>query len=315
MTRSETAVQVERKGCSSGSPGYLVAINEEVGGMRKAAVVMLAVAVGLALAVGAAGAKEKQTLKGTVALEHAAKAKKYLYIFFYSDDSEQTASIRGTFNGAVDKVSRKAERVEVNVTDPAETALIDKYNVRGAPMPLVLVIAPNGAITGGFSAPFEEKQLLSAMVTPCTQASLKALQEGKKVVLCVQNRTTRENDAAMKGVQEFKADPAYGSSAEIITVDPSDPLEATLMGTLAIDPKTDQAMTVCLVPPGQRTAKLIGVTTKEMIASSFKSGGGCAPGACGGAKSCGPTTGGQAAGQPGAAAPSGCSPGTKTAGK
>jgi hypothetical protein len=237
------------------------------------------------------------------AVEHAAKAKKYLYIFFYSqsDDSDLTASMRTVFNGAVDKVSRKAERVETDVAEQAEAPIVDKFSVRGAPTPLALIIAPNGAITGGFSAPFEEKQLLSAMVTPCTQASLKALQAGKKVVLCVQNRKTRENDAAMKGVQEFKADPAYAPSTEIITVDPSDPLEATLMGTLGIDPKTDQATTVCLTPPGQASGKLIGVTTKQMIVSSFqpRSSGCCPGGAKSGASGCGPTQGGQAAAKPG----------------
>ena len=280
--------------------------------VKKVALMAVAAAVGLALAVGAAAAKDKQTSKGMVAVEHAAKAGKYLFLFFYSDDSEQTSSLRKTFKNAVDKVSKKAERVEINITDPAETAAIDKYGVRGAPMPLVLAIAPNGAVTGGFPAPFEEKQIVDAFATPCTQASLKALQDSKVVLLCIQNSGTQLNDAAMKGVRDLKADPKYATSTEIITVDPADPAEAKLLGMLAVDPKIEQALTVCLVPPGKAAAKLSGATTKEMIAGSLKGGGGgcCPGGATGGAKGCGPATSKSGGPTPGATT----SAGTKTQG-
>jgi len=268
--------------------------------MKKVLVGVLAVVVGLMFVAGAVWAKEQQSGKGMAAVERAAKAQKYLFIFFYSDGADQTASMRTIFNKAVDNLPGKTMRVEVNVTDPGEAGIIDKYNVRGAPTPLALAIAPNGAITGGYAAPFTGEQIASSMATPCTQASLKALQGNKAVILCIQNRNTKLNDGAMKGVQDFKADPAYAASTEIITLDPSDPAEAKLLGTLAIDPKIDQAMTVCLVPPGQASAKLTGATTKEMIVNSLtvKSGGGCCPGGGGGAKGCGPT-----AAQPSAAKP------------
>lgn len=274
--------------------------------VKKVALMAVAVAVGLALVVGAAAAKDKQTSKGMAAVERAAKANKYLFIFFYSDDSEQTSSMRKTFKSAAENVSKKAQRVEVNVTDPAETAVVDKFAVRGAPMPLVLAVAPNGAVTGGFPAPFEEKQILDAFASPCTQTSLKALQDGKVVLLCIQNSETLSNDAAMKGVQDLKADPTYAASTEIVTIDPSDPAEAKLLGMLAVDPKIEQALTVCLVPPGKAVAKLSGATTKETIARSLKSsGGGCCPG---GAKTCGPATGGQGTTPPGTTAPTGAKP-------
>ena len=260
--------------------------------MKRVVVGALIVAVGLMFVAGAVWAKEKQSGKGMAAVERAAKAQKYLFVFFYSDDADQTSSMRLIFNKAVDSLPGKTMRVEVNVTDPAEAGIIDKYAVRGAPMPLAFAIAPNGAITGGFAAPFTEEQIVSSLVTPQTQASLKALQANKAVILCVQNRNTKLNDAAMKGVQDLKADPKYATSTEIITLDPSDPGEAKLLGTLGIDPKIDQAQTVCLVPPGRAVAKLAGATTKEMIVSSLtvKSGGGCCPGGAGASKGCGPTT-------------------------
>jgi hypothetical protein len=257
--------------------------------MSRISVMALAMVLGLVIAVGGAGAQDQQTSKGMAAVESATKAGKYAFIFFYNDDGDQTASMRQIFKGAVAKVSKSAARVEVNVADPSEAAIVSKYGVAGVPMPFVLAIAPNGAITGGFPAPFEERQIVDAFATPGTQASLKAIQEGKTVLLCIQNAGTTLNDAAMKGVRDLKADPKYAASTEIITLDPSDPAEAKLLGMLGVDPKISQALTVCLVPSGQATAKLSGATTKEMIAGSLKSGGGgCCPG---GAKSCGPTSG------------------------
>jgi type II secretory pathway pseudopilin PulG len=260
-------------------------------GMKAAVVIRVvaatAVVAGLAFSAGTGLAKDKQTSKGMAAVEHAAKAKKYLFIFFHSGDSEQTASMRETFNAAVDKVSKKAQRVEIDVTDATETAVIDKYGVRGAPMPLVLAVAPNGAVTGGFPAPFAEEQILSALASPVLERSLKALQEQKAVLLCLQNGHTALNDAAMKGVNDLRADPAYSSAVEVIVLDPSDAAEAKLLSMLKVDPKTAQAITVCLVPPGRAVATLSGATTKEMIAGSLKGGGGgCCP--AGSAKSCGP---------------------------
>ena len=281
--------------------------------MKKIIAVIVAVTAVAVLVMGAAEAKETQAAKGMAAVEHAAKAKKYLFIFFYSDASEQTASMRAIFNSAVNQLSKKAERVEANITDPQEAAIVDKYGVRTAPMPLVLAIAPNGAVTGGFPAPFTEDQIRSAYATPCTQTAVKALQANKVVLLCIQSHATKLNAAAMKGVQDFKADPAYAASTEIVMLDPSDPAEANLLGMLAISPSTDQAMTVCLVPSGQAVAKLTGPTTKDMIAASLKGGGGsCCPG---GATSCGPTAGGQAATKPAGNKTPPASGGTKAGGK
>jgi len=255
--------------------------------MNRMVVAALALAVSLGVAAGGAQAQGGQTSKGLEAVERATKAGRYVFIFFHNGDGEQTAAMRQVFKNGVAKAAKSAAQVEVNVADASEAAIVDKYGVQGAPMPLVLAVAPNGAVTGGFPAPFNEQQIVDAYATPCTQASLKALQDGKLVLLCVQNESTTMNAAAMKGVQDFKADPKYAASTEIITVDPSNPAEAKLLGLLGVDPKINQALTVCLAPPGQATAKLSGATTKEMIAGSLTTkAGGCCPG---GAKTCGPT--------------------------
>ena len=130
--------------------------------MKKVAVGTLVVAVGVLFMVGAVGAQGQQAGKGMAAVERAAKADRYLLIFFYGDAADQVSSMKAVFNSAVGKLSQKPVRLDISVTDPAEAAIIDKYGVRDAPLPLVLAIAPNGAVTGGFPAPFTEEQIVSS---------------------------------------------------------------------------------------------------------------------------------------------------------
>ncbi len=75
----------------------------------------------------------------------------------------------------------------MNIAETSEKAIVDKFDLERAPMPLVLAIAPNGAITGGFPTKFEEQQLLDAFATPGTEKLIKSLQNGKLVFVCVQN--------------------------------------------------------------------------------------------------------------------------------
>lgn len=148
-------------------------------------------------------------------------------------------------------------------------------------MPLILAVAPNGAITGGFPPGFEEKQLLDAFASPGEEKSLKALQDRRLVLVSIQNGRTSSNDAAMKGVRDFKADPNYGPSTELVTIDPSDPAETGFLRALQVTPETAEAVTVCLVPPGRAIARFSGGTEKEAIVAALSTGGGCGPNGCG----------------------------------
>jgi hypothetical protein len=219
--------------------------------------------------------------KGALAIEKAAAAGKYTFVFFYSDDGEATQSRRAAFREVMGRIADRAVPLEVDTTDPGETRIVNRFGVSRAPMPLVLAVAPNGAITGGFPQEFEEAQLLGAFASPCEEKSLKALQERKVVLLCVQNGNTKLNGDAMKGVQDFKADPNFGPSTEIVTLDPADPSESEFLKMLQVAPQTASAVTVCLVPPGQAVARFTGETRKETIVAALSSGGGCGPGGCG----------------------------------
>jgi hypothetical protein len=229
--------------------------------------------------------------QGMEALEKAAKSDKYEFVLFYREDNDSMRTAANAVESAKRRSPRKADWVAVNVNDPAEKDIVRRFNADRAPMPLVLAVAPNGAVTGSQIGIVDENKLVDAVVSKGTEQTLKALQQRKSVLLAVQGRKTSENSAAMKGLQDFKADPKYGLGTEIVTVDPSDPAESKFLSQLKIDPNTSVATTVFLAPQGASIATFKGATQKQQLVASLQASqsksGGCCP--AGSGKTCGPT--------------------------
>src|SRR5574340_685849 len=162
---------------------------------------------------------------GQAALDRAAAANKYLFLFFYKEKNPATDAAWTAFQPAVGRMADSADFATIAITDPAEKALVARYDLSRSPMPLVLAIAPNGAITKAFPGKFDPRQIESAFVSPCTQQCLKALQDRKLVLLCVQEppQQTPGQPAEVtvpKGVADFKADPRYGQATEVVLLNP-----------------------------------------------------------------------------------------------
>ena len=226
--------------------------------------------------------------KGMAAIKQAADAGKYLFVFLSKADDDQTLAMRKLFDTTMEKLADRAQGVAVKITDSSEKAIVDKFDLSRAPMPLVLAMAPNGAITGGFPTKFEEQQLLDAFATPGTEKVMKSLQDGKLVFVCVQNAKTKSNDAAMQGVRDFKTDARFASATEIVTLDPTDKKEASFLTDLKVSPDIAEATTVFVAPPGTALSKFEGATNKDALVEVLsKANTGCGPGGCG-PGGCGP---------------------------
>ena len=221
---------------------------------------------------------------GVSALRRVAEGKQYLFAFVYEREDEPTRAARKTFEAAVAKVTPAAKSVRVDRRLPEEKEMVEQFGLQTAPVPIVLAIAPNGAVTGSIKATdLSEERLQGAVASPGLQQILKAIQDGQLVLVCLQNARTKDNDAALKGVKEIKADGWFSESTEVIKVDPSDPKEAKLVSQLKVDPKTKKAVTVVLAPPGVLVTKIEGATSKESLKAAFKKAAeGCSgsPGCC-----------------------------------
>ena len=227
--------------------------------------------------------KPTKTGGGMAAVKKAAEAKKYLFALFTKEEDSQTSAMRAVLKEVLEEVADKADSVEVDVTASSEKALVDEFGLARAPMPIILAIAPNGAITGGFPTRVEKQKLLDAFASRSMEKCMKQLQDNKLVFLCVQNENTKSNDEALKGVREFKADARFAQTTEIVMLDPTDEAEASFLKDIQVDPKTESAVTVFLAPPGMPIAKYEGATNKDAIVATLQkaTSSGCGPGECG----------------------------------
>lgn len=221
---------------------------------------------------------------GASALRRAAEGKQYLFAFVYEQEDEETRAARKAFEAAVAKVTPAAKSVRVDRSLPEEKEMVEKFGLQTAPVPLVLAIAPNGAVTGSIKAgELTEVRLQGAVASPGLQQILKAVQEGRLALVCLQNDRTKDNDAAMKGVKEVKADEQFSEWTEVIKLDPSDPKEARLVAQLKVEPTTKKAATVVVAPPGVMVTRMDGATTKKSLKAALqKAAEGCSgsPGCC-----------------------------------
>jgi hypothetical protein len=220
---------------------------------------------------------------GQTALAAAARQQKYLFILFYKQDDAATQSVRQTLNTALAKRGDQASSVLVQTTDPTEKPLIDHWALSRSPMPLVLAVAPNGAVTGGFPIKLTEQDVARAFVSPGMAACLKATQSRKLVLLCVQPTGATELPV---GVREFKADSQYGPATEIVRFQASDPAEAGFLQALQIKPAATTVIAF-LAPPGNLLGTFESTVTKQQLVDRLKSaqssccpGGKCGPGGC-----------------------------------
>jgi hypothetical protein len=254
----------------------------------------IAVMAGASLAVAQSPTDMQQraaqaTSKGLDAMQRAAAADKYLFVFFWKENNQQTSAMWTVFQSAKTKFADRADAVAVNVSDPAEKPMVAKFTIDRAPLPLVLALAPNGAITKGFPLKFDEKQLSQAFVSAGTAKCLKALQSRKLVLLCVESHSPQIRQVSLQqGVSDFATDARFAGATEIVAIDPADPAEASFLKDLQVDPRAASQTTVFLAPPGAVIATFNGAVTKEQLVAKLQeaqsnpcAGGKCGPGGCG----------------------------------
>lgn len=195
---------------------------------------------------------------GYQAFMKAVEIDKFLMVHLYSGTPVQ--ELETAYADTQDTLADSLEAVSIDVQNPEAAFLVGKYNLRYAPVPLVMILAPNGAITGTFKAPFSASQVEAVFHTPKTLQCILALQEKKLVFISIQSNETSENKAALDGIRQFeKENPLYGA-IELVILDPMDSAEAKLLKQLRVQPNIRKARTVLMVPPGRTVGQWTGAT-------------------------------------------------------
>ena len=198
---------------------------------------------------------------------------KFTFILFSKENNANTQRVATELASSLGRWPQRAEWTTISITDPANREIVDRYQVGRAPMPLVLCVASNGAVTGAMTGRVTDQQVDSALVTPTMTRCMKSLQAGKTVVVHV-----KSDDAVPlpAGAEAFLADPAFKERATTESYVVNDPAEARFLKDMEIDPATfDGSTVVVLAPPGVLVGKFPATVTADEIAAKLHAAGKC----------------------------------------
>ncbi len=241
-----------------------------------------AVVVGVACTMLGVTAEAKAPSADT-AIRAAAKQNRYAFVTFFKSNDSASKAMLTDIKSIQGKYASRANFISVNVGDKANRQVVSRYGADRSPIPLTLVIAPNGAITGGFPREIDKSKLSSVFVSKGTAAVLKVMQNRKLAAICLQNSKTKHNKECLSTARGIKSDSRLGGAVEIVKIDPSDRSESKLLKQLGIS-NSANAQLVVMASPGRILGKFDGTASKaSVMASLMKSmnGGGCSGGSCG----------------------------------
>ena len=210
--------------------------------------------------------------KAQATLQQAAHEGKYTFLMFYKQGDEATKAMVATLKDGLADKTDQAVVAYAQVGQPSEQSLVAKYDVSRAPMPMTVVVAPNGAMTGMFPQKLTAEKLGEAIVTPTMMFTMKNLQDGKLVLVTVKGSAKA---AAPVAVKDFQSDPHFKDRIVAISMTADDPLEAKFVSQMQLDPQVKNTHTVLLAPPGVMVGKFNASASKDEIAAALAKAGKC----------------------------------------
>jgi hypothetical protein len=206
-------------------------------------------------------------------LEKASAEGKYTFLVFYKSNDAATQAMGTTLKEGLSTRSETAVGTYVQVGPPENKALVDRFDVSRAPMPMTIAVAPNGAITGLFAQKLTAEGIENSFVTPTMTKCMKSLQEGKLVFVCVQGSSKGVTPVSLK---DFQSDPHFKDRLVSYSLQAADAAEAKFLKQLQIDPATAKGTTTALLaPPGVLVGKFGELASKDEIAAALAKAGKC----------------------------------------
>ncbi|MFH1845258.1 MAG: hypothetical protein ABIF77_18895 [bacterium] len=207
-----------------------------------------------------------------------------VFILITEPGNAKTEQVRSLVQDAVVQVKRSV-LVEMDRTDETNILLVRKYRARSAPVPLVLVLASNGAIAAGFQAEdLTSAAIVQSIPSPKKAEMLKELQSGRAVFI-----TALREDMTAKAEISSACSAACGVLTDrscSIEIDMDDPVEASFLMALGIDTQSSVPVTVVINSQGQLTASFSGAVDATTLVQAINvQRSACCPGSKTG---CGP---------------------------
>jgi hypothetical protein len=212
-------------------------------------------------------------------IEKASKACKPVFLVVYNGNGAEADKAFTIADEAKKSFKGSSVVIKMNTSDAASNAIVTKYRLAGAPLPLILVLDKNSTVTGGL--PLKDAtaaKLVEMIPTPKTSELLKAISDGKSVYVVAykESMTNQKNVMDNCAMACGKMD----NKSVTIKVDLNDKKEAKLLQTLKCDLNAKEPVTYVIHKSGQVIGTHNGITDVNTLVASAKKApaGGCCPG-------------------------------------
>ena len=213
---------------------------------------------------------------------------KTVFLLVFEPNAQGIEPAREIVNAASKQV-KKSTVVQLDRADAINSTLVAKYRLAGAPLPLILVLAGNGAIAGGIPAANTTAEQLVKMVPTAKKAEvLKAVQDGQSVLITAASKGMLK-ETSVSSACATACGQMQGKCTSIkINLDDDD--ELPFLNELKINPQSREPVTVVINAQGQVTGSFAGgVEVGNLVQAATKKAGGCCPSGGASSSSCGPT--------------------------
>jgi hypothetical protein len=188
------------------------------------------------------------------------------------------------------KSCSKSEVLTMDKADKANAELVKKYGLAGSQTPLILVIASNGVVSGGYlKSQATAENLVDAIPTKKQAEALLGFSENKPVMVVISKKTMTDKTIAIEECK--KAAKELNGNAVVVDVSLDDKSEAAFIKLLNPDLTASKTNVMVFNNKGQFSSKFESpVKSMDLVSAAKKApSGGCCPG--GSSKGCAPTKG------------------------
>lgn len=202
-------------------------------------------------------------------IEKAGKSCKPVFLVAYNTNGPETDKAFSIAGEAKSTLKSASMVIKMNTTDASNSALVAKYRLSGAPLPLILVLDKNSTITGGLPVKDATAAKLVEMVpSPKTSELLKAITDGKTVYVVAYKEAMASHDNVMNNCA--MACGKMENKSVTIKIDLDDKKEAKLLQTLKCDVNAKEPVTYVINKTGQVIGTHNGLTDVNTLVASAK---------------------------------------------
>lgn len=208
----------------------------------------------------------------TETIKASAEQGKYTYVMFYRANDAATRQMSSAIGRQVAKTQQQTNWVKVSVNDKSAAEVVNRYDASRLPMPTVIGLAPNGAVTGIFQLKVNSQQLGNAILTPKYSEMVKKLQEQKIAVVCLQ---PGGGNTVPAGITQLEADANLKTHVVRITASADDVRERRFFERMRVKTDIQEPAVLVFAPPGVFVGRFNANVSGQQLASAIHKSGQC----------------------------------------